>query len=244
MLLPWQSGKFPSEFSDLSGLKAAAAPALASVFNMFERQELSACAQMAAIIWTRRSHREKKEDKSLLQCAPLLPLQLLGAWQSHWRMVGRLACSRCGDGQEKVQNSYGFIRPHQAFWRRCHFSSVCSPTKRRRFPTGHETPQILVRSRLPGRRIVAVNWPTSLISHYQQWAADSRRDPSPRPPSCIGSSQPQRLHVCMMSWRENAGTGGSPNAEISGSLFSATLSEAAPPRPPPPSSEYANPQPS
>lgn len=54
----WQ---ISSEFSDLSGLKAAAAPALASVFNMFERQELSACAQMAAIIWTRRSHREKKK---------------------------------------------------------------------------------------------------------------------------------------------------------------------------------------
>lgn len=55
-----QRGKFPSEFSDLSGLKGAAAPAVASVFNMFERQELSACAQMAAIIWTRRSHREKR----------------------------------------------------------------------------------------------------------------------------------------------------------------------------------------
>lgn len=56
-----KSGKFLPEFSDLSGLRAAAAPAVASVFNMFERQELSACAQMAAIIWTRRSHGEKKK---------------------------------------------------------------------------------------------------------------------------------------------------------------------------------------
>lgn len=60
-VITMQRGKFPSEVSDVSGLKAAAAPALASVFNMFERQELSARAQMAAIIWTRRSHGEKKK---------------------------------------------------------------------------------------------------------------------------------------------------------------------------------------
>lgn len=79
-----------------------AAPALASVFNMFERQERSACAQMAAIIWTRRSHREKKQINPSFS-VHLSFLSNYWVWAGGWWASYRLY-------------SDGFIRPHPAFW--------------------------------------------------------------------------------------------------------------------------------
>lgn len=88
-----------------------AAPARAPVFHRLERQERSARAQMAAIIWTRRSHREKQ------QINPSFSEHL--SFLSNYRVLkpGLLApLPENGHGQEKVQNSRGFIRPHRTFW--------------------------------------------------------------------------------------------------------------------------------
>lgn len=79
----------------------AAAPAVASVFDRFESRELFACAQMAAIIETKRSHREKKkrEDKP----SSSTHLSFLANW---WALGSRGGlCSQNDGGQKSAQSS-------------------------------------------------------------------------------------------------------------------------------------------